>query len=496
MKTAMVISTLIFSLCSSLAYGEHPLLLAKFWQTATVEDVNSAVANGADVNAEITGGWTALMVAAERNTSPDVVERLVKLGANVNAKLDDGCTVLMLAAEDNPNPDVVERLVKLGADINARDKRRATALMVAARFNTNPDIIERLVKLGADANVQGKKGRTALMIAARFNTNPAVVERLVKMGAEVSSVVVGCAEANKALQGTETYQMLTDAMNQKKAGANIRPVVLSLEQVSNVSSFRLGQGYQAVKSTISTLETAIKFPNVTILLNIDGKMVKITQENAPGILKAFKERLQVYRRAIRQRGHREIKGWYTVQVNEALEGEEGFDMVELFADAKLSSKEYLLAREIQIKQKDFNVQMVREIDFRGEKKDVSFPGLTIGDSIVFEVPNIKIRFYGTLHDDTIELRLDLNEVKRSLSFKHAMQPLVDPEKAKDSELYKENFSEWIVRLKRKPSNRPAEPSPSDQLLILTPDKKLRKVVRAKISPTPKAEEPRKKTERK
>ena len=526
MKTAIVISTLIFSLCSSLADGELPLLSAKFWQTATVEDVNSAVANGADVSAEITGGWTALMVAAERNTSPDVVERLVKLGADVNAKLDDGCTVLMIAAEDNPNPDVVERLVKLGADINARDNRRATALMAAVRFNTNPDVIERLVKMGADANVRGKTGRTALMIAARFNkhpdvvellvkkgadlnardknratalmyaakfnTNSAVVERLVKMGAEVSSVVVGCAEANKALQGTETYQMLTDAVNQKKTGANIRPVVPSLEQVSHVSSFRLGQGYRAVKSTISTLETAIKFPNVTILLNIDGKMVKITQENAPGILKAFKERLQVYRRAIRQRGYRKIKGWYTVQVNEALEGEEGFDMVELFADAKLSSKEYLLAREIQIKQKDFNVQMVREIDFGGEKKDVSFPGLMIGDSIVFEVPNIEIRFYGTLHDDTIELRLDLNEVKRSLSFKHAMQPLVDPEKAKDSELYKENFSGWIVRLKRKPSNRPAEPSPADQLLILTPDKKLRKVVRAQISPTSKAEEPHKK----
>ena len=286
--------------------------------------------------------------------------------------------------------------------------------------------------------------------------------------------------------------MLTKAAEQGVTGGldlPIRPVVPTLEQVSNVSSFRLGQGYRAVKSTISTLETVIKFPNVTIMLNIDGEMVKITQENAPGILKAFKERLQVYRRAIRQRGHRKINGWYTVQVNEALEGEEGFDMVELFANAKLSSKEYLLAREIQIKQKDFDVQMVREIDFGGEKKDVSFPGLTIGDSIVFEVSNIKIHFYGTLHDDTIELRMDLNEVKRSLSFKHAMQPLVDPEKAKDSELYKENFSEWMVRLKRKPSNRPAVPSSADQLLVLTPDKKLRKVVRAKISPTPQAEEP-------
>jgi hypothetical protein len=74
--------------------------------------------------------------------------------------------------------------------------------------------------------------------------------------------------------------------------------------------------------------------------------------------------------------------------------------------------------------------------------------------------------------------VDLNQVKRSLSFDHAIQPLVDPDKARASELYEEDFSEWIVRLKRKPSNRPEDPSPEDELLILTPDKTLRKVDRS------------------
>ena len=51
MKRILISFVLIFSLCSSLAYGENTLLSAKFWKTATVEDVNSSVANGADVSA-------------------------------------------------------------------------------------------------------------------------------------------------------------------------------------------------------------------------------------------------------------------------------------------------------------------------------------------------------------------------------------------------------------------------------------------------------------
>jgi len=41
--------------------------------------------------------------------------------------------------------------------------------------------------------------------------------------------------------------------------------------------------------------------------------------------------------------------------------------------------------------------------------------------------------------------------------------------------------EWLVRLKRKSSNKSLEPSPSDQRLIITPDKKFRKVTREEIS---------------
>ena len=85
MKRIVIISVLACSLCSSLAYGENALLSEAFWKTATVKDVNSAVANGADVNARYDEEYTALFIAASVNTNPEVVEELVKLGADVNA---------------------------------------------------------------------------------------------------------------------------------------------------------------------------------------------------------------------------------------------------------------------------------------------------------------------------------------------------------------------------------------------------------------------------
>ena len=174
----------ILSDATDLAYRENPFFSEEFWKTATVEDVNSAVANGSDVTADMGSGWTALMLAARNNSPVDVIERLVKLGADVHARTVDGFTVLMMATEDKGNADAIERLVKLGADVHARDTLLGqTILMHAAQRSPNPEIIDLLVKLGADVNSRTEQGWTALMMAR----NPEVIERLVKLGADVDA---------------------------------------------------------------------------------------------------------------------------------------------------------------------------------------------------------------------------------------------------------------------------------------------------------------------
>ena len=50
----------------------------------------------------------------------EVVEALLKNGADVDAYMEGGATALMLAAR-NGHPYVVEALLKSGADVNAKD---------------------------------------------------------------------------------------------------------------------------------------------------------------------------------------------------------------------------------------------------------------------------------------------------------------------------------------------------------------------------------------
>jgi ankyrin repeat protein len=49
-------------------------------------EVQSAIEDGADVNARDNNGWTPLMFAAWNNSNADVVETLIKNGADVNAR--------------------------------------------------------------------------------------------------------------------------------------------------------------------------------------------------------------------------------------------------------------------------------------------------------------------------------------------------------------------------------------------------------------------------
>ena len=187
-KRILIVSELMCALFGSLAYGKKSLLSEAFWKTATVEDVNSAVAEGADVNARNFDGYTALLLAVGFNTDPDVIERLVELGADVNPGRIWGRTALMIATYGNTNLKVIDLLVKRGADVNARDDKGRTALMMEAMSNPNPEVIELLLSFGADASYKNKSGQTAL----------------------------GLVEENKSLKGAKAYQMLKDAANKVK----------------------------------------------------------------------------------------------------------------------------------------------------------------------------------------------------------------------------------------------------------------------------------------
>ena len=160
---------LLLCLCfvSHASADEPDLLSFRFWKTAGLEEVRSAIAHGADIKARDNSGVSTLMFAAGYSHKPDIITYLIEQGAELKARDIIGGTILMAAAGHNQEPDIITRLIKHGADLEARDHVGKTALMFAAGYNRNPEIILRLIKHGADITAIDKDGKSALDFAKR-----------------------------------------------------------------------------------------------------------------------------------------------------------------------------------------------------------------------------------------------------------------------------------------------------------------------------------------
>ena len=196
------------------AGGATPLMYAIHFNK--VEAAKLFLEKGADVDAKVSNGQTALFEAAA-NGQLEVVKLLLAKGATVNFTIHDnsqgddpGCTPLVLAAE-NGQLDVVKLLVEKGADVNVRCSYNtihecATPLIGACevardfdRLGGGPlpgsrvattrkhgylEIVKLLLDKGAKVDVKNNFGNTALLIAAG-NGQSEVVKLLLDKGASV-----------------------------------------------------------------------------------------------------------------------------------------------------------------------------------------------------------------------------------------------------------------------------------------------------------------------
>lgn len=104
------------------------------------------VAKGANVNAQVVLGQTALYVASMHGYL-SIAKCLLDHGAKVNAKDNDGETPLEITAAFG-QPDMVQLLISHGANINARDEWGHTPLYLAAKYNST-QVAQILLEHGA-----------------------------------------------------------------------------------------------------------------------------------------------------------------------------------------------------------------------------------------------------------------------------------------------------------------------------------------------------------
>ena len=65
-----------------------------------MQEIETVIKNGTDVNARGEDGETALMLAAYGNTNPEIISVLLKNGANAHAKDKDGNRAIDLVSEN------------------------------------------------------------------------------------------------------------------------------------------------------------------------------------------------------------------------------------------------------------------------------------------------------------------------------------------------------------------------------------------------------------
>ncbi len=181
MKSMALFVALAFVLGAAAVAQAQGIDLVQLAGSGTVQQVQEAIKNGADVNAADKDGKAPLM-AATFNTDGGVLNVLLEAGANVNARQPDGGTALMYAAVSNP-PQVITTLLNAGAHVNDQDQDGGTPLIWAATFNPNPEVILILLKAGADPKAKTTEGKTAFDLV----------------------------QENANLKGTEAYRQLQDA---------------------------------------------------------------------------------------------------------------------------------------------------------------------------------------------------------------------------------------------------------------------------------------------
>ncbi len=158
-------------------------LLAVSVSATKVKEVKSLLEQGADIHTQNEWGLTPIMLASQYNPSVNVLKALLDAGADIQeAEPKYRSNALHLAANKGTSPKIIEELLKAGADLNARNYLGETALIMAVNTNPETRVVTALLKAGADINARDYQGHSVLEYA-KVAKRTYIINQLKKMGA-------------------------------------------------------------------------------------------------------------------------------------------------------------------------------------------------------------------------------------------------------------------------------------------------------------------------
>jgi len=132
-----------------------------------MDEAESLMAHGADINKKDTMGWTPLHRAI-LNQQVNQVKFLMQHGADPNLPQPGSGLPAVQVAAGKGSTDILDPLLAAGVDVNVQDSFGDTPLHAAQGFTarTSPDAILHLIEKGAHVNARNKEGNTPLHLLA------------------------------------------------------------------------------------------------------------------------------------------------------------------------------------------------------------------------------------------------------------------------------------------------------------------------------------------
>jgi len=208
----IVLSFLIALLTTnfSSAQTENDISFWKAVEANDIQQVDSLITIGVDLEIRNKDGWSPMFVAAFYGYN-NIAELLIRSGADINARSDDDKSPLFIAVE-NAQLKIARSLLNAGAETEAattaqrvncgeyevytRKKDRHYYPLHVAVFCNNLDMIRLLIEHGANVNARTEMNWTPIMIAACLYKTEEFIELYIN-------------EADLGIQNSEGYSSLT-----------------------------------------------------------------------------------------------------------------------------------------------------------------------------------------------------------------------------------------------------------------------------------------------
>jgi len=134
---------------------------------AVVRDDPALVAAVLTADADLTlrdaNGMPLLNAACRQGVSGDVAELLIDAGVEIDAETpDDVASVAIHECAYSGSSDAIDVLLEHGVDVNARQRLYGGTPLIVAAWQGHADLVEHLLDVGADPTLTTENGATAL----------------------------------------------------------------------------------------------------------------------------------------------------------------------------------------------------------------------------------------------------------------------------------------------------------------------------------------------